>query len=229
MRSGCSHGVIKWWCFLQDCDRWWSLLFDGVWMLFQLERFWPVSVEDRSSLQRQKIYIVKTYFNGCTPVQGNPFLAICILRTEWILHSEDVLCHTHLAPSIISFSSVGCHILIMSLLNVPWKYCLKAEMYEVCMVDTTAHVICCSGQSGWLEENPYDVCRNLWLETQDCLSMGEHDGQLISASQEKCHVMQFFFLIFLLERGGGGSNLSSGVRTELTRITISLSWCKIIG
>jgi hypothetical protein len=86
-------------------------------MLFQLERFWPVSVQDRSSLQRQKIYIVKTYFNGCrpTPVGGNPFLTICILRTERLLHSEDVLCHTHLPPNIISFSSVGSHILIMSL------------------------------------------------------------------------------------------------------------------
>lgn len=64
------------------------------------------------------------------------------------------------------------------------------------MVETTAHVICCSEQSGCLEENPYDVCRSLWLEMQDCLSMGEHDGQLISASQEKCHVMHFFFFNF---------------------------------
>jgi hypothetical protein len=72
-------------------------------------------------------------------------------------------------------------------------------------METTAHVICCSGQSGWLEENPYDVCRNLWLEIQDCLSMGEHDGQLISASQEKCHVMRFFkmFGCWELVMGGG--------------------------
>ena len=40
------------------------------------------------------------------------------------------------------------------------------------------------------------VCQILWLEIQDCLSMGEHNWQLISASQKKCHVMQFFFLIF---------------------------------
>jgi len=53
-RSGCAHAVIKRWYFLQDCGRWRSLLFDGVWMLLQLERFWLVSVEDHSSLQRQK-------------------------------------------------------------------------------------------------------------------------------------------------------------------------------
>jgi len=79
-------------------------------------------------------------------------------------------------------------------LNVPRKYCRKAIIYELCVMDATVHVICCSGQNGWLEENPYDFCRNLWVEIGDFLSMGEHNGQLISASQEKYHVVHF--LIF---------------------------------
>jgi len=51
--------------------------------------------------------------------------------------------------------------------------------------------------------------------------MGEHDGQLISASQEKCHVIQFFVVV--VGTWWGGSNLSSGVHTELRRVTTPLS------
>jgi hypothetical protein len=199
--------------------------FDGVWMLFQPERFWPVRDEDRSSLQRQKICIVKTHFSGCTPVQGNSFLAICILHTEWLLHSEDVLSYTLSSKNdffLISRKPYSDNVLW----NVLWKYYRKAVIYVLCVVEATAHVICCSRQSGSLEENP--LCRNLWLEIQDCLSMGEHDGHLISASQEKYHVMHSFYIFCCWDMEvRGGRNLSSGVHTELRRVTIPLSYGRV--
>ena len=158
-------------------------------MLFQLERFWRVSVEDRSSLQRQKIYIVKTYFNGCAPsCKSTRFLpsAFCVQNDCFI---QKMCCV--IPPSII-FSIFREPYSDNVPLNMPWKCCLKAVIYELCVVETTAHVICRSGQSRWLEENPYDVCRSLWLEIQDVYRWANMTDSLFLPAKKNVASCSFF-------------------------------------
>ena len=40
----------------------------------------------------------------------------------------------------------------------------------------------------WENEDPYDCCGHLRTEEQDCLAMGEHISQTLSARQERCQV-----------------------------------------